>query len=332
MERAIIPLPQEIEAVKELATMVARSQLFDATAEQLAVKIMLGRALQLEPMQAVLGIDVIPTKDGTKQIFVKPKLLASRIKQSGKYDYRVVKSTKEECILDFFELRDGKWEHIGTSTFTLQDAKQQGLLNSASGKVKHNWATVPQELLFYRAMSRGVSLFCPDVLLGMPLYLTGVEEWKERAEGGIEVKAVRVEDAKEYSQEVAVSEREQYTQVEYDPAKELVDILNKADREHELNSLKREIFEEITKETPMKNDEAIAFFKLIERVFPGVLSSYVWEKVFEVSGLEEVSKEKATAFARWIGWNRETQTYDTEKVESLIEFLESEAEVGDGNE
>jgi hypothetical protein len=320
MEKAIIPLPQEIEAVKELATMVAKSQLFEETAEQLAVKIMLGRALQLEPMQAVLGIDVIPAKDGTKQIFVKPKLLASRIKQSGKYDYRVVKSTKEECIIDFFEFRDGRWEQIGTSAFTLQDARQQGLLNSASGKVKHNWATVPQEMLFYRAMSRGVSLFCPDVLLGMPLYLSGVEEWKERAEGSIEVKAVKVEDVKEYSQEVAVPEREQYTQVEEKPEKEKV----------EWEWLRHEIFGGITKETPMKNDEAIAFFKLIEKVFPGVLSSYVWEKVFGVSGLKEVSKEKATAFARWIEWNRETQEYNEEKVETIIELLE--AEVENGNE
>ena len=322
MEKAIIPLPQEIEAVKELATMVAKSQLFEETVEQLAVKIMLGRALQLEPMQAVLGIDVIPAKDGTKQIFVKPKLLASRIKQSGKYDYRVVKSTKEECVIDFFEFRDGRWEHIGTSEFTLQDARQQGLLNSQSGKVRHNWATVPQEMLFYRAMSRGVSLFCPDVLLGMPLYLSGVEEWKERADGAIEVKAVKIEDAKEYSQEVAVSEKEQYTQVEEKPEKEKV----------EWEWLRNEIFGGITKETPMKNDEAIAFIKLIEKVFPGVLSSYVWEKVFGVSGLKEVSKEKATAFARWIGWNRETQTFNEEKVESLIELLESEGETKEGGE
>jgi hypothetical protein len=322
MEKAIIPLPQEIEAVKELAMMVARSQLFEETAEQLAVKIMLGRALQLEPMQAVLGIDVIPAKDGTKQIFVKPKLLASRIKQSGKYDYRVVKSTKEECTIDFFEFREGKWEHIGTSTFTLNDARQQGLLNSASGKVKHNWATVPQEMLFYRAMSRGVSLFCPDVLLGMPLYLSGVEEWKERADGGIEVKAVKVEELKEYSQEVAIPDREQYTQVEEKPEKEEVD----------LESLRNEIFGGITKETPMKNDEAIAFFKLIEKVFPGVLSTYIWEKVFGVSGLKEVSKEKASAFARWIGWNRETQTFEEEKVENLIEMLEGECEISEGGE
>jgi hypothetical protein len=156
----------------------------------------------------------------------------------------------------------------------------------------------------------------------MPLYLSGVEEWKERGNGGIEVKAVRIEDVKEYSQEVAVPEREQYTQVEEKPGKEKI----------EWEWLRSEIFWGITKETPMKNDEAIAFFKLIEKVFPGVLSTYAWENVLGVCGLKVVSKEKATAFARWIGWDRETQTYDEEKVESLIELLESEGETNEGGE
>jgi len=83
-------------------------------------------------------------------------LMAATVKSSGKYDYRVVVMDDKICTIDYYQ---GS-EKIGTSTFTIEDAKK------AQTK---NLDKYPKNMLFARAMSNGVKWFTPDVFNG-PVY------------------------------------------------------------------------------------------------------------------------------------------------------------------
>jgi hypothetical protein len=80
-------------------------------------------------------------------------LIASKIKGSGKYDYKVVQQDEKACSIDFYQ---GK-EKIGNSTFTMEDAKKADTKNIQK---------FPKNMLFARAISNGVKWYCPDVFSG----------------------------------------------------------------------------------------------------------------------------------------------------------------------
>jgi hypothetical protein len=79
------------------------------------------------------------------------------VKSSGKYNYRVTEQTDKVCSIDFYEGA----ELIGTSTFTIEDAKKAGTKNTDK---------FPRNMLFARAMSNGVKWYTPDVFAG-PVYV-----------------------------------------------------------------------------------------------------------------------------------------------------------------
>lgn len=150
-----------LEDMRALSRVFILSGLFrdqnknDITEEQAIVKIMAGRELGMEPFTAMQCIDIVLGK-----ISVKPIAIAARIKQSGKYDYKVVKQTDEICTIDFFQ----NGAKIGESIFTIQDAARMGL----SGK--DNWRKQPAVMLYNRAMSKGARQACPDAFFGVPVY------------------------------------------------------------------------------------------------------------------------------------------------------------------
>lgn len=120
---------------------------------QALVKIEAGRSIGLPPLIAMSEVHVIkgkPTLGAGAQ--------AALVKASGRYDYRVVTHTDQECLIRFYELQNG--EVIGESKFTLKDAEKAKLLSNIS------WQTYPRNMLFARAMTNGVAWFCPDVTLG----------------------------------------------------------------------------------------------------------------------------------------------------------------------
>jgi len=123
---------------------------------QAIVKISMGRELGISPMRAMQGIYIVQgniTMNGT--------LIGALIRQSGRYDYRVTRLTGEDCQIDFYAQRkEGEPQKIGTSTFTLDDARRAGLIG------KDNWRSYPRNMLFNRAMSNGARWYCPDVFLG----------------------------------------------------------------------------------------------------------------------------------------------------------------------
>ena len=83
--------------------------------------------------------------------------MATAVKRSGRYDYRVKTLTDEVCEIEFFEREGGKRESLGVSTFTRADAVKAGTQNL--NKFARN-------MLFARCISNGIKWFCPDVFSG----------------------------------------------------------------------------------------------------------------------------------------------------------------------
>ncbi len=121
------------------------------TAAQAVVKIQAGAEIGIPPFASISGIHIIQGKPT-----IGAGLIASSIKGSGKYDYRVKEQSEKMCSIDFYQ---GK-ELLGNSTFTIEDAKKAGTKNIDK---------FPKNMLFARAISNGVKWFCPDIFAG-PVY------------------------------------------------------------------------------------------------------------------------------------------------------------------
>lgn len=115
---------------------------------QAVVKIMAGREIDMLPFAAMQSFHIIEGKP-----VLTGHACASLIKDSGKYDYRIVKSDNNSCEIDFFN-KIG--EKLGTETFSMEDAKIAGLIG------KDNWKKYPRAMLFNRAIAEGYRKFCPD--------------------------------------------------------------------------------------------------------------------------------------------------------------------------
>lgn len=146
----ILPLSE----ITTIGKVFAESGLFAdvKNAAQAAVRIMAGQEIGIPPFAALSGIHIIQGKPT-----IGAGLMASRVKGSGKYDYKVKEHTDKICSIDFYQ---GS-EMIGTSTFTIDDAKKAGTKNLDK---------YPKNMLFARALSNGVKFYTPDIFAG-PVYV-----------------------------------------------------------------------------------------------------------------------------------------------------------------
>lgn len=126
-------------------------------------KIIAGDELGLRPFQSMQGIDIIVGK-----VFLKPIMLAGKLKTSDKYDYKIQKTDNTSCLIDFYE----KGDILGTVEYTMEDAQRMGLAGKA------NWEKQPDVMLYNRAMSKGIRMYCPD-LFSVPVYTDGDEQEPE---------------------------------------------------------------------------------------------------------------------------------------------------------
>ena len=143
-----------IGELMNMAKAFAESGMFADTksAAQAIVKIQAGQEIGIPPFAAMTGIHIIQGKPT-----IGAGLIASRVKGSGKYDYKVIEASEKVCSIDFYQ---GK-EKIGNSTFTVEDAKKAGTKNIDK---------FPKNMLFARAISNGVKWYCPDIFSG-PVYV-----------------------------------------------------------------------------------------------------------------------------------------------------------------
>ena len=143
-----------INELMNMAKAFAESGMFADTksAAQAIVKIQAGQEIGIPPFAAMTGIHIIQGKPT-----IGAGLIASRVKGSGKYDYRVVEASEKVCSIDFYQ---GNTK-IGNSTFTIEDAKKA---------LTKNIDKFPKNMLFARAISNGVKWYCPDIFSG-PVYV-----------------------------------------------------------------------------------------------------------------------------------------------------------------
>lgn len=155
MEKQITTVTQlPITEIMSIGKAFAESGMFADTksAAQAIVKIQAGQEIGIPPFAAMTGIHIIQGKPT-----IGAGLIASRVKGSGKYDYRVIQNDEVKCSIDFYQGKD----KIGNSTFTMEDAKKAGTKNIDK---------FPKNMLFARAISNGVKWYCPDVFSG-PVYV-----------------------------------------------------------------------------------------------------------------------------------------------------------------
>ena len=161
-----------ISEILPMAKLFAESGMFaDAKgAAQAFVKIQAGQEIGLAPFASMSGINIILGKPT-----FGAGVIASCVKGSAKYDFKVKELTDKNCSIDFFE---GK-ELIGTSSFSIEDAKKQATKNLDK---------YPKNMLYARAMSNGQKWFCPDVFQ-MTVYVP-----EEMPEVTLDVQHVEVVD------------------------------------------------------------------------------------------------------------------------------------------
>jgi len=142
------------DELEKTAKALAASKYFTDldTVSKAITKILAGQEFGFGPFASVNGIHIIQGKPA-----IGANLMAAAVKRSGKYNYRVIKLDDTVCEIKFYE----NGEEIGTSTFTVEDARKAGTKNLDK---------FPRNMLFARAISNGVRWFCPDALNGSSVY------------------------------------------------------------------------------------------------------------------------------------------------------------------
>ena len=124
-----------------------------------AAKLIVGRGLGLSDYDCMAGLHLVSGK-----VVLAANLMAAAVKRAGRYDYRA-DCTDERCEVTFYQREGAKWVTIGTTTFTMADAKRAGLDGG------QNWRKHPRAMLFARCISMGYRQHCPDALGGAPVYV-----------------------------------------------------------------------------------------------------------------------------------------------------------------
>ncbi len=158
----------QFSEISSLGKLFAESGMFSdiKTMAQAVVKIQAGQEIGIPPFASMTGIHIIQGKP-----CLGAGLIASRVKASGKYDYRVLEQSDKLCSIEFFQ----NHESIGISTFTYEDGKKAGTKNLDK---------FPKNMLFARCISNGVKWYCPDV------FNTSVYVPEEMGIEGTEIKEV----------------------------------------------------------------------------------------------------------------------------------------------
>src|SRR4051812_41475074 len=114
----VLPLSE----ITTIGKVFAESGLFaDVKSQaQAVVRILAGQEIGIPPFAAISGIHIISGKPT-----IGAGLMASRVKGSGKYDYKVKEHTDKICSIDFYQGKD----MIGNSSFTIEDPKKAGTKN-----------------------------------------------------------------------------------------------------------------------------------------------------------------------------------------------------------
>ena len=152
-----------VDELYRIGKMLALSGYFDAKGNndmaiaQICTKVLAGAEMGYGPFASVQGIHIIQGRPS-----IAANLMAAAVKAHPMYDYRVRTMTEKECSIEFFQRNGDKWESLGVSTFTADDARK------AQTKNMDKYA---RNMLFARAMSNGVKWYTPDCFNGNAVYV-----------------------------------------------------------------------------------------------------------------------------------------------------------------
>lgn len=152
---------EEVDSLARIAKMVVDSGYFPdlQTPQQAAVKIMMGAALGLAPMDACAHIWLIKGR-----LAIAADRIAGMIQASARFEYEVTSLTDKGCALTFFErISATEKKKIGESNFNEGDAHLAGLLGT---EAYQKW---PRNMYFSRAIANGARWYCP-IVFGGPVY------------------------------------------------------------------------------------------------------------------------------------------------------------------
>lgn len=176
-----IPTPNvqdlNIEHIKRIAHLMVQTKAFSdvQSVGQAFLKVLAGQELGLGAFASMNGLYVVQGK-----VVLATQTMAALLKRGGKYTYRVKEWDRRHCVLDFYE-RDGrKWELIGTTSFSVEDAKAAGIYRQGRNGPS-TWEAHSDIMCMARALSRGARWLCPDAIAA-PAYVP--EELDQSDEGG----------------------------------------------------------------------------------------------------------------------------------------------------
>ena len=188
------PLTNSISPLKATEAMVKSGYFSDVRSmAQGYVKVLAGEELGLTPFASMTGLTIIEGKLG-----MTANLMATLLQEHTDYDYKVVESTNEKAVIEFYVHREGRDDLIGISEFEIADAQRAGLV-----KQKSNWEKWPKAMCFARALTQGIRTYCPIVTKGSPAYTVeelGVEV--NEAGDAVNVPATQPNEA-DFGEEVA---------------------------------------------------------------------------------------------------------------------------------
>jgi len=110
-----------------------------------------GHELGVGPMTALQTMSIVQGK-----ICMAGQMMLAIALRNG-VTYEIKKHTSEICEIFF---KSGNIQF--TSSFSIPEAKQAGIWKAQGG-----WEKYPQDMLYWRAVTRGLRRVCPDAILGL---------------------------------------------------------------------------------------------------------------------------------------------------------------------
>ena len=154
--------PRCMDDAVRLAQRMHDSRMFSAygTPQGVLATVLLGRELGMPAMAALRSVHVIEGKHS-----LSADLMVALVLKSGLADYfQMDESTDELCTFETKRKGNPQPQRL---TYTIEQAKQAGLLGPTRSGKPSNWDKMPMQMLRARAKSELARLEYPDLLAGL---------------------------------------------------------------------------------------------------------------------------------------------------------------------
>lgn len=173
-----------MEDTWRLAQIVAQSRAYPGlnTAAQAMMKFAKGAELGFSPI-ASLDIHIIEGKAS-----LPGEMMLAKILSRGDIRHRFIQNDALACVIEwrrkFADEAEAGWQIVGQSSFTIEQAKQAGLVQNTRNDKPSNWIKYPEDMLCWRAVSRAKRKLFPDLFMGIAYVDGEVDVEMERNDRG----------------------------------------------------------------------------------------------------------------------------------------------------